>query len=527
MKKSCYEVKQMEKEFNVTGTCIPAYHYMVNIEQKLEKIKKMVDKRYYFTINRGRQYGKTTTLSHLRRFLAAEYEIIPISFEAFGQDSFISESAFCQEFLTTIDTTLEMLGTETNWQDESVHTFSQLSRHITKQCKGKKIVLMIDEVDKASNFRVFLNFLSTLRKKFLARADGLDFTFHSVILAGVYDIKNIKLKMINEGTHVLSSGEKQVNSPWNIAADFEIDMSFSPPEIIGMLEDYEQDHATGMDRLAVANEIHFYTNGYPVLVSRICWYLDRSIKQWNPEGVREAVRRLIRETDNELFKSLSQNFEGNDEIYQLMYDILILGIRRSFSIVNPAIGLAYRYGYIREVNDRVKVANKVFEMVMTNYFVSKDETKLGLRSSGGLINEVTRGGKFNMQLCLERFLIHWQELYTEKEVKFIEKQCRMIFLTYLKPILNGQGFYFIESALTDDRRMDLVVTYGSERFILELKIWKGRLYNEKGVEQLLGYMDKFNENKGYLLTFDFRKKPEIIDPYWRNEDGKEVFEVRV
>ena len=518
----------MEREFNVTGICVPAYHYLVNIEQKLKEIKKLIDKRHYFTINRGRQYGKSTTLSHLNKFLTPEYEVIPISFEAFGHDNFVNTAIFCQEFLTTIDTTLEMLGTAAHWQNESVKTFSQLSRHITKQCRDKRVVLMIDEVDKASNYRVFLDFLNMLRHKFLARADGLDFTFHSVILAGVYDIKNIKLKMISEGSHVLSSGEKEVNSPWNIAIQFEIDMSFSSSEIEGMLEDYEQEHLTGMDKVAVADEIYFYTSGYPVMVSKVCRYIDIELgKRWNPESVREAVRLLIRETDNELFKSLSQNFEGNAEIYQLMYDILILGEIRSFSSLNPAIDLAFRYGYIKEVNNRVKVSNKIFEMVMTNYFVSKDEMNLGMRLSGGLINELTRGGKFNMQLCLERFLIHWQELYTEKEVKFIEKQCRMIFLTYLKPILNGSGFCFIESALTDDRRMDLVVTYGNECFILELKTWKGRLYNEEGVGQLLGYMDKFNETRGYLLTFDFRKNPEIVPPQWRNENGKTVFEVRV
>ena len=40
-------------------------------------------------------------------------------------------------------------------------------------------------------------------------------------------------------------------------------------------------------------------------------------------------------------------------------------------------------------------------------------------------------------------------------------------------------------------------------------------------------MDKFKVDKGYLLTFDFRKTPEITEPMWRNEDGRKVFEVRV
>ena len=132
-----------------------------------------------------------------------------------------------------------------------------------------------------------------------------------------------------------------------------------------------------------------------------------------------------------------------------------------------------------------------------------------------------------MQLCLERFLIHWQELYSEKRRKFSRRECRLIFLTYLKPLLNGVGFYQIESSLTDDRRMDLVIIYGKERFVLELKTWKGQIYREDGLDQLLGYMDKLNEGKGYLLTFDFRKQKKEQKAGWIDVEGKQIFEAQV
>ena len=46
------------KEFNTTGLCNPKKHYMVDISDKLENIKKLVEKEKYFIINRPRQYGK-------------------------------------------------------------------------------------------------------------------------------------------------------------------------------------------------------------------------------------------------------------------------------------------------------------------------------------------------------------------------------------------------------------------------------------------------------------------------------------
>lgn len=62
----------------------------------------------------------------------------------------------------------------------------------------------------------------------------------------------------------------------------------------------------------------------------------------------------------------------------------------------------------------LKISNKVFEMRMTNYFICKEEDFANSLSEGFIL-EITRGGRFNMELelCLERFLVHWQ-LYTKK-----------------------------------------------------------------------------------------------------------------
>ena len=50
----------MTKWFNVKGPRIAHKHYMVDISDRLEKMKQLIDREEYFVINRGRQYGKTT-----------------------------------------------------------------------------------------------------------------------------------------------------------------------------------------------------------------------------------------------------------------------------------------------------------------------------------------------------------------------------------------------------------------------------------------------------------------------------------
>ena len=501
---------------------------MVNIESKLVQIKELIDDEQYFTINRGRQYGKTTILMTLEEYLVDEYEIISLSFEELGSGSFTDEATFCQEFLKIIDVSLVALGDKAHWKDESIQSFLQLSHHITQKCKDKKVVLMIDEVDKASNYRVFLDFLNMLRSKFLARAKRRDFTFHSVILVGVYDIKNIKLKMISEGTHVLSSGEKQVNSPWNIAADFEVDMSFNPEEIATMLREYEKDYKTGMDIVATSEELYTYTKGYPFMVSRLCQIIHKDVNvKWGVLGVRSAVTTFLKE-NNELFKDMAKNLENHEGLYRLMYDVLILGMRRSFSYDNPTINMAYQYGYITfDQRYSIVVFNKIFETRVSNYFVTKNEQSKPHQRTNEMYHNIATDDYFNMELCLEKFAAFFnQDIFPTKDKELLEIQYRIAFLSYLKPLLNGIGHYHYESQLSDERRMDLIVNYGRHEYLIELK----RIFSERdrteGIKQLLGYMDGRGAEVGYYLTFDFRKKSES-KVEWLEFEGKRIFEVNV
>jgi len=204
------------KRFNVTGLCVPERHYMCDISNKVSQIAAMVERSDYFTINRARQYGKTTTLALLEKRLAKEHTVIKISFEGVDDEMFETPSAFCQGLLYQCAKYFrnKELPEAENWKNDSITSFVLLDDFLTKICHSRKLVLIIDEVDKTSNNFIFIKFLGMLRDKYLRRNAGDDNSFQSVILAGVYDIKNLKLKMIQAGTHQLQDGEKRINSPW-------------------------------------------------------------------------------------------------------------------------------------------------------------------------------------------------------------------------------------------------------------------------------------------------------------------------
>ncbi len=515
----------MRKRFNITGSCNPERHYMVDTEKRFKAVEGLIDGGAYFTINRARQFGKTTMLQMIRRRLSDKYLIIKTSFEGLGDESFKSIPIFVNTFCSLMTNFLQNIGEEQNvWKffdHKDLTSFEELSKVITCFCESspKPVVLLIDEVDNSSDNQMFLNFIGMLRNKYLERNEGLGNTFYSVVLAGVYDIKNLKLKLRPDA-------EKKYNSPWNIAADFNVDMTFHPEEIAQMLNDYENDVHTGMDIKAISEEIYKYTTGYPFLVSYICKKIDEEFDQeWTSESIVKAVKVLV-QGNSTLMDDLSKNLENNPEFREFMYSVSVNSVSYSFSLLNPMVNMGNMFSYIRDKNGRVVIHNLIFEEALFLYFTLDYTIKNNAKLSPFQLNYV-RNGKLNMEHVVTRFADLMHQEYRKNDEEFLERQGRLVFLSFLKPIINGIGFYYVEPQTRDNRRMDLVVTYDKQEFIVELKIWHGDKYEELGRDQLSEYLAIRGMDEGYLVTFDFSKNKQDAEPQWIEWNGKRIFEVVV
>ena len=298
-------------------------------------------------------------------FLQKEYTVVSLDFQRMSYADFENENSFVmafsgeildcmrfpEEIPDTIKTTLQGFADG----DERQVTLPRLFRCLSQWCEqsNKKIVLLIDEVDSASNNQVFLDFLAQLRGYYINRDRKA--TFQSVILAGVHDIKNIKRKISENGEHKL-------NSPWNIAADYLVDMSFS-----------------ALDINAIAGMIFDYTSGYPFLVSKLCKLIDEIVAEepqflnnsWTKEGLLKAVNILLKEK-NTLFESLVNKLADYPELRKVIYALLFNGKMIPYNPLNPAIEMAEMFGFIKRENDTAVISNRIFETVLYNYFLSEE-----------------------------------------------------------------------------------------------------------------------------------------------------------
>ena len=494
----------MERYFNITGCCNPQEHYMVNLDSRLAQIKKMVDKGQYFSINKGRQYGKTTILKALREYLKNDYVVISMDFQFVSTSEFATENSFVKAFARLLWSRYHReMPNEIEEQIKQMklsldYIEADLFVTLSEWCEmsSKPIVLMIDEVDSASNNQVFLDFLAQLRGYYLERTEFP--TFQSVILAGVHDIRNLRQKIRPDAEH-------KHNSPWNIASNFDIDMSFSVNDIAGMLTEYKQDHHTVMDIQKLSQLIYDYTSGYPVLVSSICKYMDENQKNWTSENLVSAVKVII-VSRIPLFESLINKLEDDQQLCNLLYRLLFQGEKFLFSAYDSAIQSAVMYGFVKNQNGSLEIANRIFETVIYDWFISSASTNSPIFSEGvNDKNQFIQDGQLNMEKILEKFILHFNDIYGSQPDKFKEEDGRKLFLLYLRPIINGTGNYYIEAQTRDQKRTDVIVDYLGKQYIVELKIWRGEEYNTEGEKQIAEYLDYYHLDKGYLLSFNFNK----------------------
>lgn len=503
------------KRFNTTGLCVPKKHYMVDISKKLDDIEKLVDNDSYFVINRPRQFGKTTTLNELYKRLKNNYTVIKLDFERMSED-FASSKIFCNSFVKSLSRALEE-------ELELVDSLSDLAYLISDITKNKDIILIIDEVDRISNNQLFVNFLGVLRSLYLDKEAELCTTFKSVILAGVYDIKNLKLKFSD-------NTDTRYNSPWNIAVDFDVNMSFNINEIETMLIEYNLNNNLDMDIRKISKEIYKFTNGYPFLVSRLCQIVDEKIlkndkRNWEVNDIYRAVKLILIE-HNTLFDDLIKNLENNKELYELVESILIKDSKIIYEFYNPQIGIGSMFGYLsKDKNNYVVISNMIFSELIFNYMTSKIDTSKMSEYNIKSRFETKEGG-----LDIKEVLISFQQFMksakSSENNKFLETDGRLIFLAFIKPIINGIGFAYKEVQISDNKRLDVVVQYNKFKYIIEMKRWSGSKYHEEGKAQLCDYLEIEGLDSGYLLVFNFNKNKEYTSKEYIVEN-KSIFEVFV
>ena len=290
-----------------------------------------------------------------------------------------------------------------------------------------------------------------------------------------------------------------------------------------MLADYESENHIGFDIKEISEEIYKYTSGYPVLVSGVCKEIDENLdRDWTKNGVQEAAKNIIAKKTN-LSESMINNLAKYPKLKAFIRAVLMENYSIPLDVNNPTMDFANMFSIIKANKEgRVEIHNLIFQQILINHFVSESNLNM-LSPDSGMRLYLTKQGDLNMPLIINRF----KDLMSKKtdKAKFLEREGRFMFICFLKPIINGTGFYYSEPDNDDGSRMDLVITYNRKEYVIELKIWHGTEYEISGRDQLSEYLDARNLAEGYLVTFSFLKEKTAQEkPEWIKHNGKKIYE---
>lgn len=241
----------------------------------------------------------------------------------------------------------------------------------------------------------------------------------------------------------------------------------------------------------------------------------------------KAVNAILMER-NTLFDNMIKKLDEYPELEATLKRILFGGTRETYNPDEKYLQIAAMFNYISTQDGLVSIACRIMETRLYNYFLAKNKASTMSRHGQADKSRFIIDGYINMPHLLERFVVHMNQTYDmDKEHKFLEENGREIFLTYLRPIINGVGNYYIEPQTRDHERMDIVVDYLGAQYVIELKIWRGNAYNQRGEEQIKGYLERFDLQTGYLVSFCFNKnkRPGLLVPV--EIDGRKLVEAVV
>ena len=102
-------------------------------------------------------------------------------------------------------------------------------------------------------------------------------------------------------------------------------------------------------------------------------FADRS-RIWTKEGIEEAVKIILKSTTT-LFDSMVKQLDTYKELRNIIEQILYQGRQITFSPVEKSINLGIMFGFLKEENGHVAIANRIFEMYLLDLFMSEESVK--------------------------------------------------------------------------------------------------------------------------------------------------------
>lgn len=490
------------KKFCIAGPVDPERHYFIPRRLDWEQLDTLIADREYFVLHAPRQSGKTTAIEEYIRHLNGKgpYSALYINVEsaqAAREDVKMALIAILAELKTSLQNQQKEEKVTIQFIDDIMNkphtvTLTTLADVLEfwSKASARPKVLFMDEIDALISDSL-LSVLRQIRRGFTKRPQAFP---QSICLIGLRDVRDYRVWSKEMGHSISTS------SPFNVKAISLTLANFTLDQVKALYQQHTKE--TGQ---VFTDEASIYayelTQGQPWLVNALanqaCFVdtLDRKLPI-TKEVIERAKDALITRRDTHIDSLVDKLYEPR---VRHVIDAIINGSVIKPKFTDDDIQYTIDLGLVSSKAANLQIANPIYQEIIPAVLAWKfqmsivEESRSYLKSDGTLdisklLDAFTQFFRENSQAWLEDF-------------QYKESAPHILMLAFLQRIINGGGYIHREYAL-GTKRVDLLVRWKKQTFIIELKIKYSEDTLEKGLRQTAQYMDTAGASEGYLVIFD-------------------------
>jgi hypothetical protein len=170
------------------------------------------------------------------------------------------------------------------------------------------------------------------------------------------------------------------------------------------------------------------------------------------------------------------------------------------------------------------IANPIYQEVIPRELTHVIQASMVQQTAWYLNPDAT----LDMQKLLENFVQFYRENseVLVSSMGYQEAGPHLLLMAFLQRVVNGGGKIHREYAL-GRRRVDVLVEFKGQRFVIETKIAKGPKTLTEGLLQTADYMDKNHSTEGHLMLFDTKSQKTWDDKIFQEIHSVGNFTVKV
>ncbi|RKU08114.1 hypothetical protein C6503_23310 [Candidatus Poribacteria bacterium] len=511
------------RRFWTQGPVNAQEHYVVSRSDEIADYIKRVEEGKYVVLFAPRQTGKTTFFQDALAALIAgsasveqtiDYFPIQLNFDVCKNLTLSTFYEYLYEQMREeIETVFQrrgcvpsealrgfLEGTTLTNHLSMMTFFKRFARFLDAEHAGQQVIIVIDEFDGIPQ-AALSDFLHTLRHIYIA---GKPRCPHSVGIIGVKSIAQLNY-------------DRSI-SPFNIQDEFHLP-NFTLEQVQELLGQYtdEVGQVFGAEVIAA---IHKQTAGQPVLVNRFAQILTEELDIPKSEPITMAhlskAHAQLLEEDNVNLTHLITNIRRDRRFESVLMRIMARDEGVDFNLRRDIISELATYGVIaRGADGMCEIVNPIYLYCILQAFKAivngLEDKYLHEDSREGFLDYLIPTGQIDMGALLDNF----RDFVARAGFKILqvpdtpqESVGRHLLLAYLDQFVKLIGGFMYIEVQTGRGRMDIIITYNQQKYIIETKIWRGDSRYQAGKKQLAVYLKSEGVTAGYYIVFDHREEPE-------------------